>query len=112
MADGYIPKQGDIIIMNFDPQTGHEQKGIRPGLVISGNNYNKLVKGLSIVCPITNTDSNFPLHVKLDNRTKTTGVILCEHVRSVDLKERHIKFKEKLAKDLLDDVLDIVKSLF
>jgi len=111
VGNEYAPNQGDIIIMNFDPQIGHEQRGI-PALIISNNSYNNLVKGLSIVCPITNTDNDFPLHVRLDIRTKTSGVILCEHVKSVDIRERHIAFKERLPKDLLDDVLNIIKSLY
>ena len=48
----YIPKKGDIIWINFNPQVGREQRGRRPGLVISPNIYNRKV-GLVLVCPIT-----------------------------------------------------------
>ena len=51
----YIPNQGDIIVLDFDPQAGFEQKGRRPALVVSNNKYNKHCK-MAMVCPITNTN--------------------------------------------------------
>ncbi len=71
----YIPQQGDVIYLDFDPQSGHEQKGRRPAIVISNNAFNALSCG-ALVCPITNTNLGIPLHVQLDSRTKTTGVIM------------------------------------
>jgi len=37
----YTAEQGDIIRLDFDPQTGHEQKGRRPAIVVSKNSFNK-----------------------------------------------------------------------
>ena len=51
----YIPQQGDLVAMDFDPQSGHEQKGRRPALVVSKEIFNQAT-GLAICCPITNTD--------------------------------------------------------
>lgn len=100
-------KQGDIIKVSFDTKQGHEQAGFRPALVISNNEFNRRTK-LAIVCPITNTNNNFPLHVPLDERTSTTGVILCEHIRTLDLSTRQNKFVEKVPEDILKTVTDIV----
>ena len=100
-------KQGDIIKVSFDPRSGHEQAGFRPALVISNNEFNKRTK-LAIVCPITNTDNKFPLHVPLDKRTGTKGMILCEHVRSLDVNSRGYKVLEQIPPDLLNRVIDIV----
>lgn len=58
----YMPKQGDIVFLDFNPQAGHEQKGTRPALVVSNNVYNNFTR-IAIVCPITNTDRGFPLHI-------------------------------------------------
>lgn len=101
--------QGDIIRVNFNPQAGHEQAGYRPALVISNNFFNKKTN-LAIVCPITNTDNRFPLHIPLDSRTETTGVILCEHVKALDLTARTYKVVEALPKDVLEKVVDVVFS--
>lgn len=102
-------KQGDIIKVSFDPNSGHEQAGYRPVLVVSNNEFNKRSK-LAIVCPITNTDNSFPLHVPLDTRTSTTGIVLCEHVRTLDLQSRKSRFVEKVPDDILKLVTDIISA--
>lgn len=102
-------KQGDIIKVCFNTKTGHEQQGFRPAIVISNNEFNKRTK-LAVVCPITNTDNKFPLHVSLDSRMKTTGVILCEHLRTLDLNARKCKVVEKAPSDILMKVTDIVTA--
>jgi mRNA interferase MazF len=103
----YIPEQGDIVFLDFNPQAGHEQKGKRPALVVSNKTYNKFVK-MAIVCPITNTNRNFPLHVKLDERTQTTGVIMCEQLKALDIYARNVSFYEKAPKDIVEEVVDIL----
>jgi mRNA interferase MazF len=50
------------------------------------------------------------LHIPLDERTSTTGVILCEHIKSLDLNSRTYKEVEILPKDILDKVIDVVYS--
>ena len=71
--------QGDIILLNFTPQSGHEQKGIRPALVISNKIFNDLTK-FAIVCPITQTNRKYLTHIELDERTKTKGVVMCDQL--------------------------------
>ena len=102
-------KQGDIIKVDFNPNAEHEQAGYRPALVISNNEFNKRTK-LAIVCPITNTNNSFPLHVPLDSRTATTGVVLCEHIRTLDLQSRKSRFVERVPADILKTVTDIVAA--
>ena len=100
-------KQGDIIKISFDPQMGHEQRGKRPGVVISNDFFNQKTR-LAIVCPITNTNNGFPLHIPLDARTQTTGVVLCEHVRTLDVNARTYETVERVPKDILDKILRTV----
>lgn len=104
-----IFEQGDIIYLDFDPQTGHEQRGRRPAFVVSNNLFNKFTKA-AIVCPITNTDRNIPIQVKLDNRTKTTGVVMCEQVKALDINQRNAEFVEKAPLDIIAEVVDLVYS--
>jgi len=63
-----------------------------------------------MVCPITNTNRPFPLHVALDARTKTTGVVMCEQLKTVDLEVRQYVFVEKMPDDLLDEIISIIFS--
>jgi mRNA interferase MazF len=107
MVMAYIPEQGDIINLEFDPQAGHEQKGKRPAIVVSNSTYNNFTK-MAMVCPITNTNRDFPLHVVLDDRTTTTGVIMCEQVKALDMMARNATFKEKSPQDIIEEVVDII----
>jgi len=71
--------------------------------------FNKHV-GLAMVCPITNTDRNFPFHVAIDSK-KLTGFVMTEQLKSVDYRERNIKFVAKVNDDVLDNVLGILESV-
>ena len=101
----YNVRQGDIVMMDFMPQSGHEQAGRRPALVVSNDFFNK-VTNMALVCPITHTIRSFPLHVSLDERTQTTGSILCEQVKSLDLTARRADFKEKAPLDIVTDCIE------
>ena len=102
-------EQGDIIWLDFDPQIGHEQRGRRPALVVSNKTFNDF-SNLAIVCPITNTNKKHPFHIKLDKSTKTTGVILSDQARTLDINARNYEFIEKASTDILWEVIDIISS--
>jgi mRNA interferase MazF len=105
----YIPKQGDIIAITFDPQSGHEQKGRRPAFVVSKDLFNRST-GLAIVCPITNTDHEFPFHIPIPKDSKLTGFIMVEQVKSVDFRSRRAKCIERSNDLLLSEVLSILDA--
>lgn len=81
-----VPNQRDIILLNFDPQAGTEIKKRRPAVVLSPAAFQQLT-GFVIVAPITSTERDFPLHVKVVN-CNTHGEILCEQFRSLDFISR------------------------
>jgi len=105
----YIPKKGDLIILTFDPQSGHEQKGRRPALVVSNTLFNQHT-GLAIVCPITNTKRDFPFHVAIASSKTLTGYVMVEQVKSIDYKSRKVKLIEVAADELLAEVLSILDA--
>ena len=104
-------KQGDIIKVDFSPTVGHEQGGYRPAVVVS-NDFAISKTNMVYVVPITNTVRKFPLHVSLDNRTITTGEVLCEQAKAVDLSIRPFTLIEHLPVDILESVLTCVISCF
>ena len=106
----YKPKQGDIIFLDFNPQTGHEQKGRRPALVVSNEQFHARTK-LALVCPITDSISGFPMHIKLDSRTNITGEIMCEQAKCLDIKARNASFSESAPEDILDDAIDLICAI-
>ena len=103
-------KQGDIILVDFDPTKGREQAGYRPALVISQTAYNQK-RELAFICPITGSTKPLRLRVLLDNRTQTQGDVICEQVRVIDLRARKCKVVEQLPKDLLKNVLEAVSAI-
>ena len=105
----YIAKQGDIIILDFDPQKGHEQKGRRPGLVVSNDQFHKWTN-MAMVCPITNTVSRFPTHILLSNNTNTIGEIMCEQVNCLDITSRNAAYVEAVSNDIIDEAIDMICS--
>ena len=108
MVAAYQAKQGDIIWMDFDPQTGHEQKGRRPALVVTNNTFNRLEKRTAMVCPIRSVVKNMPLHLELDERTKTKGAILCDQAKVLDYVNRNASFIERLPDDILQNAIAVI----
>ena len=105
----YIPEKGDFVVLTFDPQTGHEQKGRRPAFVVSNHLFNQHT-GLAIVCPVTNTHRKIPFHVAVGRDSSLTGYIMVEQVKSVDYQSRKMRFIEKASVETLDDVLAILDA--
>lgn len=107
MVKKYIPKQGDVIFLNFNPTKDYEQAGFRPAVVISNNVFNQNTK-MVMVCPITSNDKYFPTHYNLEDTKNIHGAVLCEHIRSIDYESRNVKFVEKLSDN---DFLSIITLL-
>jgi mRNA interferase MazF len=105
----YVPKQGDIFAVTFDPQSGHEQKGRRPALVVSKDLFNRST-GLAIICPVTNAERGFPFHVPIPKGSKLTGFIMVEQVKSVDFRARRARKIEHVNDELLSEVLSILDA--
>ena len=105
----YIPRQGDIVALTFDPPSGHEQTGRRPALVISKRLFNRGT-GMAIVCPITNTFRNLPFHVAIPEESELTGYVMVEQVKSVDFRSRGAKRIEEKSGVLLAEVLSILDA--
>ena len=80
------PAQGEIIWIDFDPQSGHEQSGRRPALVVSKTAYNQRL-GRAFVCPITSKVKGYPLEVPIQTKS-VSGVVLSDHLKNIDWQAR------------------------
>ena len=109
----YVPKRGDIIRLDFDPSAGHEQQGTRPALVLSPEAFNAF--GMALACPITRGGAfarGRAWTVPLEGLgLATDGVVLCNQVRTVDLKVRRAQFIEAVSPELTAEVLARVATL-
>lgn len=87
----YVPKRGDILWLDHDPQSGVEQKGRRPALCLSPEAYNKRV-GLGIFFPITTKVKGYPFEVEIPEKLKIIGVIHSDKPKSADWRSRNAEF--------------------
>jgi len=108
-VSNYVPRKGDFVAVTFDPQSGHEQRGRRPSLVVSNILFNRHT-GLSIVCPLTNTDRQFPFHVAVVNNPQVSGFVMVEQVKSIDYRTRKARRIGKASDGLLEEVLSILDA--
>lgn len=106
----YTPERGDAIWLDFDPQTGHEQAGRRPALVLSPSAYNRRV-GLAIVCPITTQVKGYPFEVLIPEGLKVSGCVLADQVKNLDWKARRAAKFARLPADAIDEVLAKLRTL-
>jgi mRNA interferase MazF len=104
------PDAGDVIWMSFTPRAGREQAGRRPGLVLSPRSYNAKV-GLCLVCPITNQSKGYAFEVSLPKGFPIQGVVLADHVKSADWKERGCEQIATAPGEVLDEVRAKLKPL-
>ena len=106
----YVPKRGDAIWLNFDPQAGREQTGRRPSVVLSPASYNTR-SGLALVCPITRQSKGYPFEVSLPGGLAIEGVILADHVRSLEWHSREAERICPLPESVLEDVTAKIAAL-
>jgi mRNA interferase MazF len=92
-----------VIRVDFDPVIGHEQGGQRPALVLSADDYNRVV-GLAIVVPITLQAKGYPFEVKIPSGHKVRGVILADHVKCIDWRKRGAKHFDILPAEVMEEV--------
>ncbi len=106
----YVPDRGDVVWLDLDPQAGREQAGRRTCLVLSPALYNGK-SGLAVFCPITNQEKEYPFEVKLPPELRTTGVVLADHVESLDWRVRRAEFHEKIPESVVREVCDTTVTL-
>ena len=110
MTKAYVPKPGDVVWLEFDPQTGHEQKGTRPALVLSPAEYNAKTL-MMLCCPITNQVKGYPFEVVIDSNSSVTGAVLADQVKSLDWQARNARYKGKITIDQMQEVRGKIKAL-
>ena len=105
----YIPDRGDLVWLQFNPQSGHEQAGRRPALTLSPKAYNQKV-GLAIFCPVTSQEKGYPFEVEI-KEGKIQGAILADQVKSLDWRKREVKFITKAPSKVINDVIELLSTL-
>lgn len=98
-----LPDRGSLVWLHFSPQAGSEQAGRRPGIVLTKAAYHQRSR-LAIVCPITSREKGWPMEVKLPPGLAVAGVVLVDHVRSVDREARKMEIVGTAPPEILDEI--------
>jgi mRNA interferase MazF len=107
---GYVPDRGDAVWITLDPQSGHEQAGRRPALVLSPAAYNGRV-GLALFSPITGQIQGYPFEIPLPPGLPVTGAALADQVKSLDWRSRKAKRICKVPQTLITQVVQRLGAL-
>lgn len=102
------PEAGDIVWLEFSLQTGHEQAGHRPALVLSPGSYNSKA-GMMLCCPMTTQIKGYPFEVVVSRNPPSA--VLADQVKSLDWRARHAKRKGQVSDDVLAEVRAKVRAL-
>jgi mRNA interferase MazF len=110
VSRAYVPDRGDLVRLSFSPQAGREQAGRRPGLVLSPAPYSRRA-GLALICPVTSRIKGYPFEVPLEGGGDVAGVILADHLRSVDWRARKVEFIGRASDRVVGEVVGRLRAL-
>lgn len=110
MVHTYVPDAGEVVWLQFTPQAGHQQSGMRPALVLSPATYNGKT-GLMLCCPITSQVKGYPFEVHVTNNPKIAGVVLSDQVKSLDWRARKARRLARVSESDLAEVRGKAKAL-
>jgi mRNA interferase MazF len=98
-----LPDRGSLVWLRFSPQSGSEQAGRRPAIVLTTASYHQRSR-LAVVCPITSREKGWPMEVRLPPGLPVSGVVLVDHVKSVDREARQMELAGLAPPEILDEI--------
>jgi mRNA interferase MazF len=110
-----MPLRGEVWLIDLDPTKGHEQRKMRPCVIVSNDAMNR-GRGLSIVIPFTstplilNSGKLSPLQIEIrppEGGTNKLSYTLAYQVRTVD----HSRFVKKLGALSDSKLAEVVHTL-
>lgn len=104
----YVPEAGDIVWLQVNPLNSAPRR--EPALVVSPRAYNNLTK-LMVVCPISHQSKGYPFEVNLNEEAAVSGVVLSDHLQSIDWIASEASYVAEAPDAVLDDCLAKVKAL-
>ena len=99
----YVPGNGEIVWLTFNPQADHKQAGRRPALTLSPKSYNRITS-LALFCPITSRAKGYPFEVTLPAAGVVTGIVLADQIKSLDWRARRIRFESKAPPRVVSEI--------
>lgn len=87
-------ERGDLVWVDFTPQSGSEQAGHRPALVLTPGLYHWRSR-LAVVCPITSNLRPWPWKVFLPDGLAVSGAVLVDQLRAIDRAARNLRIADR-----------------
>ncbi|MBN2356668.1 endoribonuclease MazF [candidate division KSB1 bacterium] len=106
----YVPDRGDIVWIQLNPLSGHEQAGRRPAIILSPIKYN-IKTGLCICCPITSQEKDYPFEVKMPVGSPVAGVVLADRIKNLDWQAREAQFVCKIPDSVIEQAIEKISLL-
>ncbi|MBQ9067525.1 MAG: type II toxin-antitoxin system PemK/MazF family toxin [Eggerthellaceae bacterium] len=108
-------RYGDVVWADLDPSSGHEQTKRRPLVVVSNNKFNARCN-LTMVVPITSSDTPYPLHIGVgtvpgeSDGAPIRGYAEAEQLKALDLDSRNAVKVGTIDEAGMDKLLGLVLS--
>jgi len=106
----YVPEQGDVVWLDFNPSKGHEQKGKHPAIVLSISELSEK-SPYAWVVPITHNSWPFVTHISLPDNLDVEGTVQVEQLLTIDYKHRQLEFIQKLPENILTEILEMARGI-
>lgn len=111
----WVPDRGEIIWINFNPQSGREMRDKHPMLVLSPKKFNHRT-GIIIGLPMTTAEYNStnPFAVKFQGqRGGMTSYVLAHQPKSFDWRQRGAKIHpwKKVPEEVLITACEILNQI-
>ncbi len=106
----YTPDAGDIVWLDFSPQSGREAKDRHPALVMTPSRYS-VATGLALVVPLTTKAKGGSFEVPVRGARRAKGVILANELRTVDYAARRAEKFDSCPEDVLAEVRLIAEAI-
>jgi len=105
-----VPDRGDFVVLDFDPQSGHEQMKRRPALVLSPADFNQAF-GLAFVAPISTRPKGHAFEIPIPAGSKVKGCVFVHQLKSLDWRARKAKAAGKAPQAVIARAVDIVNEI-
>lgn len=110
----WAPDRGDIIWINFNPQSGREMRDMHPMLVLSPLKFNERT-GIVIGLPMTTAEYNStnPFAIQFKGKRGTVSYILTHQPKSFDWRQRRAKIHplKKVPNDVLTEACELLNQI-
>jgi mRNA interferase MazF len=105
-----VPDRSDFVILDFDPQAGHEQMKRRSALVLSPVDFNRII-GWAFVAPVTTKPRGHAFEIALPPGSKVKGAVMVHHLKSLDWRARRARVAGKAPAAVVEEAVDIVSEI-